>query len=141
MNLIIKKTIFQDQDPLINYSFLYQCLIPELYMYITSRIDKRYTQLWDKYFKEFYNTNTQDIIIQGALNLYIKDTRDFYIIQIKDNQTVQGTTAKLYDLCNEINYGSLSLPPYPIFDNAFRWAEKNIEPLYLQWVEDMSGGD
>ena len=137
MNLLINKCIFKEEDPLIQFAFLSQCLIPELYIYLTSHIDKRYTNLQDSYFKEFYNTTSKDIIIQGALNLIIKNCRNFYIIQVKDDQISYGSTAKLYDLCNEVNYGSLSLPPYPIFSKAFKWAKQNLKNFYLQWIEDM----
>lgn len=148
MNLIIEKDLNYQQDSGIFFIFLCQCLIPELYIHIISSINMDQVLQWNKYFKQThswnlgdYSPNAYNLINQGALSLIVKEYKDYYIISIKNNQIVPGTTAKLYDLCCEINYGNLSLPPYPIFDDSFKWALDKIKPLYLQWVEDMIAGE
>lgn len=108
-------------------------LIPKIQEYFVSNLNDKYIE---SYIKFLNNKNIKYYLLLGVSNLECKEYYDYYIIQINPNVTFPETTAKLYDVCYEINYGSLNIPPYPIFSDAFNWAQQNKYRLYLEYLEE-----
>ena len=78
------------------------------------------------------------IILSAANNLVFKRFHDEIVITINNNKKFAGLNAKLYDLCKLINYGTVSVPGYPIFTEAFNYVADNIEFLYFNYKEGFS---
>lgn len=142
MNLIITKNPKLQKDPQLFYLFIENYLIPEMYLYFINTLDMAYVYLWDKYFKNTYDwhlneypPSAQDILLLGVSNLKCYEHKNHYIIQIKNNQIVPRTTAKLDDLCYEINYGNLNTPPYPIFTETFKYGNSILYGLFEEWCD------
>lgn len=114
--------------------FLTEKLLPELQLYILNNINNKY--LNNNYLINKYNINGKNIIILGINALEYKEHQNHFIIQINPNIRLPKITAKLYDACCDINYGSLNVPPYPIFSDAFNWAQQNKYKLYLEYLEE-----
>lgn len=146
MNLIINKNLKWQQDSQNFKYFIDTQLIYELQAYILETLNINHMYRWDKYLKNYkwhvdeYAPEVQDILIQGALNIKCKDHKDQYIISIDPDQIVPGTTAKLDDLCTIINYGTLEVPPYPIFSDAFKYIKNIIRPLYEEFLDSLEEG-
>lgn len=53
------------------------------------------------------------------------------------SKNIPKTTAKLHDICYEINYGTLEVPPYPIFSNTFKYAKNIMKDLYKEFLNNL----
>lgn len=82
------------------------------------------TLIWDNYLSELYEhahvipTVTQ--IFEGYFNNLIYEQQDSdYIIRVDPTAKLPGVNATIQELANIINYGTLDMPSYPLFDKLF----------------------
>ena len=122
--------------------FIYLFVIPEIQTQFLSFIDHNLTDKWNEYLINEYEWASGDtpktvhnIICQGIQNLTCFKNGSLYIISIDPNINLQGTSAKLYDLCYMVNYGSLSMSPYPIFEDTFKKVNQLIPILIEEYLD------
>ncbi len=75
----------------------------------------------------------QEILLLAISYLKFYKFDKNYEIVIDNNKKVLDTNAKLYDICKLINYGTLDIPGYPVFTNAFDYVLDHIDFLYLKY--------
>lgn len=126
--------------------FIITYLIPELRCECYSRLDKRLCDKWTNYFKsadlgwdrfgdKVVVPSAYDVIVAGIQNItYSKQGVD-YLVFINNNEITPRGCAKLNDICHLINYGNLSVSPYPIFSSAFKAIDKRVNELYNLFLE------
>ena len=86
--------------------------------------------------KKFF-ISTKNILI-GALNnlIFIKQPVDnSYIIEISPNEYIPNFNAKFIDIANLVNYGTISIQAYPIFDKVFDSVAKKLHQIYKDYLE------
>lgn len=82
------------------------------------------TQLWDTYLSELYKSanvvpNVAQVFESYFDNLIYEQQGTDYIIRVDPNARLNGVHATIQELANIINYGTLDMPSYPIFDKLF----------------------
>ena len=81
--------------------------------------------------------NVKDVLLSAIYNLvYTKMPNGSYVISIDSNQIVPDTRAKIIEVAQLVNYGNMSVPSYPIFDEVFRFFADNLNDLYIEYVEE-----
>lgn len=126
--------------------FITNCLIPEIQFECFSRLDMRLCNNWTKYFNQVdlgWNKakdktivpSGYDVIMAGINNITYSKQGDDYRIFINNNEIVPKGCAKLNDICHLINYGNLSVSPYPIFSESFRTVDLKVNDLYDSFME------
>lgn len=115
-----------------------------LFPMIQDIVDKSYNPLKasvvENYINELYKDNSaqyiyvKDILNQAIDNLiYIRTPSCDYEIQVDSTKNVYNIRAKIIDLVNMINYGTLSTPAYPILSDALTFIKENIVDIYRQY--------
>ena len=89
------------------------------------------TFLWDSYLKELYEpAQVKPTVVQifeaYFNNLIYEQQGTDYIIRVDPNAKIQGVEATIQELANIINYGTLDMPSYPIFDKLFDVAAEEL---------------
>ena len=132
MKLVIKNT-----QPLNLNEFIKDIVIPTAIDLFLSIIDRRRYVTWENYLQKAYNKqsiNIDKILLDSIGNLEYKKIGNDYEISINPNIICSYIPAKLIDICALINYGNLSLSPYPIFDILFERLSEMISDLYIQYT-------
>ena len=94
--------------------------------------------LWDEYFQELYKEadtrpTVKDIFQAYFSNLvYIKDKKN-YIIKVDKNAKIEGIDATIESLAKIVNFGTLDMPRYNIFDRLFDFTALRLPSLYEEW--------
>ena len=85
------------------------------------------SSLWDEYFQELY-------IFQAYFSnlVYIKDKKN-YIIKVDKNAKIEGIDATIENLAKIVNFGTLDMPRYNIFDRLFDFTALRLPSLYEEW--------
>lgn len=122
--------------------FIEKFIIPEIQIQFLSNINYSLLKNWDNYFINEYKwlpgetpKSAYDIVYLGIQNLTYIRNEDLYIISINPDKKMQGTSAKLYDLCSIINHGTLSIAPYPIFEDIFIKVVPLIPKLFKKYIK------
>lgn len=92
---------------------------------------------WENYLQKTYNKqsiNIDKIFLDSISNLEYKKIGNDYEISINPNVICSNIPAKLIDICALINYGNLSISPYPIFDILFERLGEMISDLYIEYT-------
>lgn len=139
MNLEIKNIENLDLDEFCEY------LIERMQEYIVTSIDERQLERFDEYLN---NTDTirftggrkgyisaKEILINSTYNLITKKVDNEYNIEIDKNKYIYNTNAKFIDIVKLINYGNLSLAPYPIYDRMMNEFAENIQELWDDFIK------
>lgn len=79
-----------------------------------------------------------DVLWTGVFNLKVRHIGDQYTFYIDTNAFLPQTNIKIAELCDLINFGNLSLMPYPIFTDTFNKMKKNINMYYNLYI--LNGG-
>ena len=96
------------------------------------------SSLWDEYFQELYKEadtrpTVKDIFQAYFSNLvYIKDKKN-YIIKVDKNAKIEGIDATIENLAKIVNFGTLDMPRYNIFDRLFDFTALRLPSLYEEW--------
>lgn len=121
--------------------FIETFVIPEIQLQFLSSINHSLLRKWDEFFLNEYEwlpgeipKSAYDIVYVGMQNLTYVRNKDLYIISVDPDKKMQGTSAKLYDLCSVINYGTLSITPYPIFEDTFAKVAPLIPKLFKEYI-------
>ena len=105
-------------------------------------------KLWSEYFQENDlgwakdDSDTPiapsaDFIISSYFdNLIVKKNGNNYIITVDPSIKVGNTNLTVDALSALINYGTLSLPPYPYIDDVFQVFANNLQDYYELWLEE-----
>lgn len=117
-------------------------LIKRIVGTVSILLDIKKLTSFDNYFKseEFlsdYGTNdisARKVILLALNNIRSKITSDAVLIYIDDNIYYPNTDIKLITLCKVINYGTLSIPAYPIFTNVFNHFKKDIKKYRQKFI-------
>lgn len=110
----------------------------KLQEYILGTVNENKLVQIQKYINSQYNIQfsvyglLQEVVAE--IDYYIFSNK--YIIQINPNKLLLGTDAKLIDLSNLINYGILGINGYPIFSEAFKYFNENVDALYETWIKE-----
>lgn len=81
--------------------------------------------------------NVKDVLLSAIYNLIYTEMPDgSYVISIDSNQIVPDTRAKIIEVAQLVNYGNMSVPSYPIFDEVFNFFADNLNDLYIEYVEE-----
>ena len=132
MKLLIKNT-----EPLNLNEFIKDIVIPTAIDLFLSIIDRRRYATWENYLQKAYNKqsiNIDKILLDSISNLEYKKIGNDYEISINPNVICSNIPAKLIDICALINYGNLSISPYPIFDILFERLGEMISDLYIEYT-------
>lgn len=120
--------------------FIYDSLIPTIQEYVVSRIDNSRLIKIEEYLNSLNISeykryiSARDMIIAAVYNLKsTKQPDNSYIISIDSAQTAPNIRAKIIDIAQLINYGSLSTPAYPIFDDTFLFFADRLNDLYNKY--------
>lgn len=123
MNLTIKNN---KEHPNIE-AYIKEWLIPSLRLYIWSKLDTRVLKNYSHIYKE------EDLLSYIKEALYSLELIKVgypqthqYEIRINPVVFCKAKTAKLYDICSLVNYGSLSCPAYPIFTESINFFAANF---------------
>lgn len=131
MNLIIENKHNLDADDFIVY------LAKETGKWIIDNIDDRRAALWTKYLRDAgfkWNKIGKKTVIPSALDIikgsvyHLTYTKfeDKYVIEISNIAMIPQTPYRYVELASLINYGNLSIPGYPLFDESFKYIEDNL---------------
>ena len=125
MNLKIQLQKNINLDP-----FLKGWLIPALKSNLKSKVLKNKFIICFYYKKELY----QDLFLAiEYIDLIHIKTSNQLIISVNQNEKNREGTAKLYDICTAVNFGSLSNPAIPIFTKTFDYFAKNFWGFYKDY--------
>ena len=128
--------------------FIKQALYVEIRNIFTSLLDDRYLEAFDEYLNsgniiEFnipvnksVKISTKNILI-GAINnlIFTKQQNNKYIIEINPNEYIPNMRAKFIDIAKLVNYGTMSVPAYNIFDKTFELVAKKLPQVYKDYLE------
>lgn len=118
-------------------------LIKQMQDYMKSETRKNYKRL-AKY-NEFIDENIariddketilpiRDILVLSTYYLTYKQLPDSYVIELNPNINVPNTYAKFIDIVKLVNYGNLSLPAYPIYDEMMDYFADKIVYFYKEY--------
>ena len=118
-------------------------LIKQMQDYMKSETRKNYKRL-AKY-NEFIDENVvriddketilpiRDILVLSTYYLTYKKLSDSYVIELNPNINVPNTYAKFIDIVKLVNYGNLSLPAYPIYDEMMDYFADKIVYFYKEY--------
>jgi Leucine-rich repeat (LRR) protein len=118
-------------------------LIKQMQDYMKSETRKNYKRL-AKY-NEFIDENVariddketilpiRDILVLSTYYLTYKQLPDSYVIELNPNINVPNTYAKFIDIVKLVNYGNLSLPAYPIYDEMMDYFADKIVYFYKEY--------
>ena len=128
--------------------FITQELYAEIRNTFTSILDESRLEAFDEYLNsgnviEFsipvnkkVKISTKNILI-GAINnlIYTKQNNNNYIIEINPNEYIPNMRAKFIDIARLVNYGTLSIRAYNIFDKTFELVAKRLPQVYKNYLE------
>ena len=63
--------------------------------------------------------------------------KELYRLCYEKNAIIPKTLAKFIDIMKMVNYGTLSIPPYPIVDEIFTYFADNIRDFYKTFLEEV----
>ena len=111
-------------------SFIHRQIIPMMYNMVVQLIDKNVYNLYSQELK----TYIQQMLLSRDY-LYVSVSPDnVYTIMIDENQIVGESSAKLCDICNIINFGSLDYPATHAFTKVFNYIRQNFWKLYNMYI-------
>lgn len=140
MNLIITPPQKLDINDFIK-SYLLN-IIPEVYIDIVDRI--RLVR-----FNEYINSlnlsaktrtgkqrqmNVGEVLYGAFHNLVIENDGNSYIIRINPDITIPNFNIKFITVAELVNFGTVSVAPYPIVDEVFNRVAENMRDYYTQYV-------
>lgn len=127
----------------LNLDSFCEYLITQMQDYMKSETRKNYKRL-AKY-NEFIDDNVariddketilpiRDILVLSTYYLTYKQLPDSYVIELNPNINVPNTYAKFIDIVKLVNYGNLSLPAYPIYDEMMDYFADKIVYFYKEY--------
>lgn len=115
----------------ITESFIQVWLKKAIYMYLKEQIIKNKNLIIHNFNSD--NCDVYKNLLYAIAYIEIKHIRDDIIIEINPNKFNLENTAKLYDICAMVNFGSLSNPACPIFTKTFDYFAKNFWALYKDY--------
>ena len=69
------------------------------------------------------------------INTYLQHTKFIF----DNNSLIYGTTIRVVDIINLVNYGNAVLQPYPIFDEMFDYFNAHIDSIYNNYLFSIGG--
>ena len=139
MNLIIKNNLNVNIRDFCNW------LIGYMLSYLQENIDKRQLIRFDEYINnnDIINFIYQkryiscyDILISSINALNITANGDTWIIEIDRDASIPNTYAKFFDIIALINYGNLSISPYPIYTKMMDEFAENLSDYYEKFIRE-----
>jgi len=102
---------------------------------LVQSINIKKLSMYDEYFNDAFKDeeiddviiSTKKVILLAGKNLCSDRFDTETHIYINPNINYPNTNIKLIDLCKIINYGTLSIEPYPIFSDCFNHFHKGIK--------------
>lgn len=138
MNLII------DQELDLDLSDFCDFIIKYIQENLSRSLDERKLLRYDDYINNnikidfAYNKrrilSSKELIISSTYNLIKRKFSKYYMIEIDPNIYIKDTNIKLVDIIKLINYGSLTLQPYPIYSNIMEEIAGDLDTLYEQFL-------
>ena len=138
MNLII------DQELDLDLSDFCDFIIKYIQENLPRNLDERKLLRYDDYINNnikidfAYNErrilSSKELIISSTYNLIKRKFSKYYMIEIDPNIYIKDTNIKLVDIIKLINYGSLTLQPYPIYSNIMEEIAEDLDTLYEQFL-------
>lgn len=110
--------------------FLKEWLIPALRNNLKSNIIKNKEAILYYHKKETYQNL---LLAANCIDLWHTHSLNNLIISINQNEKNMEGTAKLYDICAMVNFGSLSKPAIPIFTKTFNYFAKKFWIFYRDY--------
>lgn len=128
------------------YNFL-KWLPNKMADYLIENIDSRKLIYFDEYINSDniikwrserlkHILTSKDILIAGTYNLTIDHNNNSYTIRLNPNAFIPDTYAKFINIINLINYGTLTLFAYPIYDKMMEFFAENIQSFYQVYLEE-----
>ena len=111
----------------INDSFIHHWLVPAI-----SRFIRKEIYLNKKLLSNINQIELKDLIdaSNSIIVSHLYNDSKFLLISIDPNKRNSRNTAKLYDICALVNFGSLQTPACPIFTKTFDYFAKNFQMFY-----------
>lgn len=114
-------------------------IVSQMKQYIIDNIDDKKLLLWDAYLEDnHYNEfdgevlTARTILTLGASCIDYTESQDYFIIKVDFSKITRKNTAKLYDICKMINFGTLQMKAYPIFTDTFNYFSKLLHDRSLE---------
>lgn len=98
-------------------------------------------QYWDKYLAQIYRQVDHCPTVKEVFEAYFKNLKFTqeglaYIITVNPTVKLKNIDATVETLANLINYGTLDMPAYPLFDDVFDQVAEEITTLQEQEEEE-----
>ena len=124
------RLVIESQNRNVN-TFLNHWLIPVLSSNLKSKVQSNSVQI-----KHFYSAEIYYDLLEATNYLKLEhiESSGLIILSIDSNKKNKENTAKLYDICSAVNYGSLSCPAIPIFTKAFDYFSNNFWRFYKYYM-------
>ena len=71
----------------------------------------------------------------------VRKYSQFYELYFDEEAIVYGTNIRSIELINLINYGNMTVTPYPIFTEMFDYFNQNIEEIYQEYLSSLEEGE
>lgn len=107
--------------------FIIEWLIPSLRNMLKAKIHKNRARL-QNYNHIIPQSELYSNLILAAENIIFqhKNSSEDLLITINPNEVNYKNTAKLYDICALVNFGSIDCPALPIFTEVFNYFANNF---------------
>lgn len=93
---------------------------------------------WDDYITTLYrgekHPTVQDIFQQYFSNIIYFSIGNNYVLQCDRNVKLKGFNESVDTLARLINYGTLDMQKYPVFDNVLDYFASNLDVFYTAWM-------
>ena len=122
--------VIQNPKKRIVDKFIVKRLFPMIYHLVVTNINKDIFKLYNDDLK----LSIQRMLIDRDYLVYYRNPDYSYTISIESNKIVGKNSAKLCDICNIVNYGSLDYPATEVFSHVFSFIEKNFWKIYKSKV-------
>lgn len=80
--------------------------------------------------------NPIEIIIGSMYNLRLAVNNSVYTIEIDPNINIPDTYTKFIDIARLVNFGNLTVNPYPIFTEIFQFYADNLNDYFLIYLSE-----
>ena len=112
-------------------AYIKEWLVPSIRLYIWSKFNPKMLKNYSHIYNEAQLINYIKAALYSIEMVKVGYPQSHqYEIRINPNVFCESKTAKLYDICCLVNYGSLSCPAYPVFTESFNFFATNFWKFY-----------
>lgn len=122
--------------------FIVVSLLPEIKRVFRYALDRSRLQPIQDYLDVLYSSNNTlyttdlyNLLIEAIDCITYRKLPDFkYIVIFDYDEKLSYISAKIIDIINLVEYGTLSSPAYPIFSDVFTYILDHIDEIYQNYI-------